>query len=124
MKQQPHNAKTTFAGNRHPITGASMKPKKAPAEFVDPNKISICDDPLPSHRASPGSKYDNILKKLKPGQCIKCPPSDVGRITGALRKHIGTGEVKGAIRSTTDYGDGMGRVWLVALPAKALKAAA
>jgi len=125
MKPQQHNAKTIFAGNRHPITGASMTPKKAPAVFVDPEQLSICNDPLPNHRAKPGGKYDEILKNLKVGQCIKCPPADVGKITGALRKFIGEGgDVKGAIRSMSNYGDGMGRVWLVALPAKTPKAAA
>ena len=100
-----------------------MTKKKTPPEFVDAGKLSICDDPLPNHRALPGGKYDNLLKKIKVGQCIKCPTDDVAKVCGAMRKLVSTHNIKGSVRSMTDYGDGFGRVWLVAQPAKALKAA-
>lgn len=113
--------KTTFVNNRHPITGAIMHPKAQP---LDIDKLTICNDPLPVHRARPGGKYDELLKNIKVGQCIKCAPDDIGTISSALRKWIDQHNIKATTRSMKNYGDGMGRVWMVALPAKALKVAA
>jgi hypothetical protein len=82
---------------------------------VNPELLTICDDPLPAHRASLGNKYAPILRQLKPGQAIKCATADVGRVCGALRKWIDEHGPKGAsVRSCRDYGDGLGRVWLMA----------
>lgn len=100
-----------------------MSQAKAKATPVDPKQISICDDRLPDFRARTEGKYDAIFAKMKMGQCIKCHTQDLGKVSSALRKYILKHKVKGTIRSMTNYGDGMGRVWLVALPVKALKAA-
>ena len=94
---------------------------KQPARRTDPATIEICDDPIPSHRASCGNKYEAILSNLKVGQAIKCQPSEVGRMSGALRKWVAEKNIKGAVRSMKDYGDGKGRVWLIALPKKVVK---
>lgn len=91
---------------------------KKPIKRTDPATITICDDQIPSHRASCGNKYEPILSKLKIGQAIKCEPNEVGRMGGALRKWIVDKNIKGTVRSMRDYGDGKGRVWLVALPGK------
>lgn len=107
-----------------PLTGATMKPKNAKVDHVDTSKIEICSDPLPESRALPGSKYEAVFKGLKMGQSLKCQPDDVGKVSAALRKWIELNHLQGNVRSMKDYGDGMGRVWMLALPAKALKVAA
>ena len=118
-----HTVKTTFANNRHPLTGVNMSAKSKPT-LAALESLEICDDPLPTHRTLPTGKYDTLLLTLKPGKAIKCKTDDVGKVAAALRKLIDNGKVKGAVRTMANYGDGMGRVWLVALPAKALKVAA
>lgn len=80
---------------------------------ADLSQITVCDDPLPNHRALPCGKYDAILAKLKVGQGIKCPPADVGKVSSAMRKWIATNKINATVRSMSNYGDGMGRVWML-----------
>ena len=87
---------------------------KEPVKRTDPSTLVICDDPLPTHRAVYGNKYAPIFKTMKLGQAIKCTPSEVGPIALALRKFVEVNKLKAKIASTKDYGDGMGRVWLIA----------
>lgn len=94
---------------------------KAPMKRIDPSTLVVCDDPLPGHRASCGNKYEEVLMSLKHGQCVKCAPSAVGGVAGALRKLIEHKKVTGTVRTMKNYGDGLGRVWL--MPAKATKTA-
>ena len=94
-----------------------------PVDHVDPSKLEIASDPLPAHRART-NKYADILAKLKPGQCIKCPSSQVGQVANAVRKHIIDKQLPCTLRSTKNYGDGMGRVWLLSnAKVRGLKAA-
>lgn len=95
---------------------------KQPMKRIDPSTLEVCDDPIPGHRASCGNKYETVLKSLKYGQCVKCAPSAVGGVAGALRKMIELGKVKGAVRTMKDYGDGSGRVWLMEAPKAKLAA--
>ena len=83
-----------------------------PVDHVDPSKLTIGNDPLPAHRAR-ANKYADLMAKLKPGQCIKCAPNHVGQVANAVRKHIIQNGLDCTIRSTKNYGDGMGRVWLM-----------
>ena len=83
-----------------------------PVDHVDPSKLEITSDPLPAGRAR-ANKYADLMAKLKPGQCIKCAPNHVGQVSNALRKHIIEKELPCQVRSTKNYGDGMGRVWLM-----------
>lgn len=107
--------RTSFANGIHPLTQSVMtkktdKPRPKP---TDPGSLMICNDPLPAGRASPGHKYAAIFGALKPGQAIKCAPDEVGRIGSALRKWLDTKGKDGVIRTSKDYGDGRGRVWLL-----------
>lgn len=79
---------------------------------VNPDTLTICDDPLPAHRARPGCKYEAKFRPLKIGQAIKCQPTDVNRVANALRKYLEASPAL-LVRSIRDYGDGKGRVWLV-----------
>jgi hypothetical protein len=106
---------TKFAG-RNPFAG--QRAKRSPARLVDLSTIAITDDPIPGQRAKSGEyKYDAIFNNLKPGQAVKCDPSDVGRIGHAMSVWIKRRGLKDhAVRSTRSYpSDGQGRVWLVYL---------
>ena len=90
-----------------------QRPKATKPPPLDPATLVICNDPIPAHRASPKNKYHAIFNGMKPGQALKCEPYNVNRVANALRKHIETKALKCVARSITDYGDGMGRVWLM-----------
>lgn len=96
--------------------------KPAKMHYVDTGELSICDDPLPTGRSIVEGKYDDMFRALKVGQAVKCPAPAVGLIQGAMRKFI---RVRGmqhvVVRTCKDYGDGLGRVWMLAEPAKAVK---
>lgn len=96
---------------------------KTPVKPTDPSTLTICNDPLPVHRASCGNKYTPILQALKLGQCIKCKPEEIGRVQGAMRKYVELHKINATVRTIKDYGDGMGRVWMLAVEKK-LKVAA
>lgn len=108
--------RTSFATRTNPFTGlpAENHHGRTKTQHVKVEALSICDDkPLPN-RASPEGKYTALLRKIKPGQCIKCPPPGVNRIANAMRKHAKVHGITCHIQSTKDYGDGMGRVWFLA----------
>ena len=94
--------KTKFVNGVNPFTG------KKEAE-----ELSVCNDPIPESRAKQEGKYEHLLSKMKPGQAIKCPPNAVGRIANAAKKYAKTHHPGCIVRSTQDYGDGMGRVWII-----------
>lgn len=116
MNSGQHTCKTTFAGSRNPFSGAYM-PTKPLRRHADPETLKICDDPIPGYRAKPKGKYEEVFSQLKVGQCIKCQPEETGKIAHALRTYIAAREISAAVKSINNYGDGMGRVWLVAAPA-------
>lgn len=103
------NPKTTFVGKTNPFTGASLM---KPVDHVDPSKLEITSDPLPAGRAR-ANKYADLMAAIKPGQCIKCKPTNVGQVASAMKKHIDSNGLPCQVRSTKNYGDGMGRVWLM-----------
>ena len=96
---------------------------KQPVKPTDPATLEICNDPLPTHRASAGNKYAEILKAIKPGQCIKCSPEEIGRVQGAMRKFVQTHNINATVKTIKNYGDGKGRVWMLPVEKK-LKVAA
>lgn len=109
------NTKTQFARGGNPF---APKAPKAPMRFVDPDALSIANDPLPSARAKPGHKYDAMFSKLKPGQCLVCEGPDAGKIGHALTTWLKRNGKDGVIRSTKNYegavpGSKTGRVWLI-----------
>lgn len=83
---------------------------------IDPQKLSIANDPMPGHRATP-NKYAELFSRLKPGQCIVCEGMQAGKIACALRKYVAEAGKSNIVRSTGRYDDGKGRVWLLAAPA-------
>lgn len=114
--------KTTFANNKHPVTGESTTKK---AKHIDVATLSICEDPLPSARALPVKKYDDFFATMKVGQCIKCQTSETSSIAAALNKWLDGQGKTNVVKSCTRYeADGLGRVWLLAPVKRELKAAA
>ena len=87
----------------------------AKPEFVESAEIealTICDDAPKDNRKENASKYSELFEKMKPGQAIKCPKDKASTISQALRKWLEkTGERGLRAAQTSDYGDGMGRVW-------------
>lgn len=114
----PTLPKTTLA------RGATVPEGFGPQPF-DLAKCEIADDPLPTGRITTDGKYKAVFESLKPGQCVKVPPDQVNRIANAMRKHIEqfSDKTRFVTRSVKNYGDGLGRVWLIELPKK-LKAVA
>ena len=107
--------RTTFVGNRNPFTGASTVAR------IDPTKLTISNDPLPAHRATP-NKYAELFGRLKPGQCIVCEGSQAAKLATALKKFVAQAGQSHIVRSTSRYdADGKGRVWLIAVPAQKVK---
>lgn len=82
---------------------------------IDHTGFVICDDPLPASRSIGPGKYDALFQQLGRGQAIKCPPDAVASTQHALRKWVKEQRVTGVlIKTCKDYGDGFGRVWLLA----------
>ena len=108
-----------FPGIANKFQSKPMPKPKGPMIFVDVDKLEICNDPLPSNRATANEyKYDAVFDRLllrAPNQCIKCDRKKVGVISGALRKYIERRRLKDHIvKSTTNYeSTNTGRVWLV-----------
>ena len=99
-------AATKFAKGRSPFTGEKVGE-------VDVKSLVIVDDPLPDRKRAPKFKYDEVFKKMKVGQAIKCKTIEVAKVDQALRGYLKRHEVAGRVKSTKDYGDGLGRVWLL-----------
>lgn len=91
----------------------SNKPYKAAAP-VDISDLKICNDPPPVARTNPDGKYSTLFAVLPAGKRLKCPTGSAGRIGQALRKWMEKNKVPGSVKSTENYGDGAGGVWLMA----------
>ena len=63
-------------------------------------------------------KTGNGLTMGEIAQCIKCPSSDVNRLANAIKKHVERKHPTCMVRSMQDYGDGLGRVWMLPRPEK------
>jgi hypothetical protein len=120
------NIATTIKTPRHhdanrPFGAAPMV--KQPVKLTDPTTLEICDDPLPAARASCGNKYEPLFKAMKLGQAIKCQPTEIGRLGGALRKYVHVNKINAHVKTIKNYGDGKGRVWMLPVEVKAKLAA-
>lgn len=101
-------SKTKFAGDKNPFTGKELT-------LEERLGVEITSDPLPTKRLVEGA-YDQLYRKLSVGQSIKCDSKRVNAMANGLRSWIDKNnkrEVWG-VKACTNYGDGFGRVWLVA----------
>lgn len=95
------------------------KPYK-PAVPVDVADLTICNDPPPQARTNPDGKYSALFDSLPAEKRLKCPTGTASRIGQGLRKWMEKNKVPGTVKSTENYGDGAGGVWMIP-PAKALR---
>lgn len=110
--------KTKFANGVNPFLPATealkgMYQEKVSQRGVDVALLAICDDPIPIRRVQNEGKYDNLFKTLRPGRAVKCPPEAADLVSQAVKKFAKKAFPDCIVRSTADYGDGMGRVWLL-----------
>lgn len=120
LHSMPQRPSTALVSSANPFQSTTGGPK---VSRIDPEKLTISNDPMPAHRASP-NKYGEIFSRLKPGQCIVCEPPHAAKLATALKKHVAQSGQNHMVRSTSRFDDGRGRVWLIAGPAAKVKRAA
>lgn len=112
---------TTEASGR-PFAFPSVPPVKKKVRKVDSIDVDLLvieNTPMPSQVRRSNNKYEPIFSKLKPGQCIRCEPSERNSIANALRKWVERKGLECTVRGIDRCEDGHGRVWLVPKPAEA-----
>lgn len=79
-------------------------------------EIELCDDPMPVElrRAPTESKYESLFRQaIKDGKTIKSLNKNTNKVSAAARTWVKKKGIKAQVRSTSDFGDGYGRVWIV-----------
>jgi hypothetical protein len=99
-------------GAHRPFGAAPMT--KTAAKPTDPDTLLICDDPLPTSRLHAGKKYEPTFERMRLGQSINCASDQVGHVSGAMRKFVQVRKLQAVVRTVKNYGDGRGRVWMLA----------
>lgn len=128
------SAKTTLGKGSWPsvppVKTAETPPKSKPAappaapekrkppkvyESIRIEELSLCDDALPEGRAKPGSKYDALFSDaVKTGKTIKTPGGAAASVSNLARTWLKrNGHPNKTTRSVGNYGDGLGRVWII-----------
>jgi len=119
---QPQTKLVAATPEQNPVADnpRSAASGRKPTAYTNLDLIEICNDPLPTARALPDLKYQSVFDRLKPGQCIKCAPADVGKIACGLRKYFERKGITDKVKTASRYeADGMGRVWWAAEKAAA-----
>jgi len=75
--------------------------------------LLIVNDKPRSGRVGHEYKYDQTFLAMRPGQAIKCAPNDVSSIASAMRRFVVRTGANVCVKTVPDYGDGMGRVWMM-----------
>lgn len=100
-----------------PFPGLEKAPKvmKRFKPQINLSSLEFCDDPIPDARKSIQSKYEATFRHaLEHGKTVKCESESASAICNAARKWCQVNRIKDVlVRSTSDYGDGFGRVWIV-----------
>ena len=115
-------AKTQLAQPFWPAVTAKPKGKKTAAGTVrhaqieSGEELKICSDPPPRTTLGPRtSKYADIFESLEIGKGLECSSEKASVVATAMRTWIKkTGREGVGVVSMSDYGDGKGRVWLIA----------
>lgn len=81
--------------------------------LADLKSISVHSDPLPTKRQITTSKYASHFAKMDLGQNIRCKPTDVNKVSQAMRKYIRENKLQAEVVSRIKCEDGIGRVWMV-----------
>lgn len=119
LHQVQAKASAPKVASDNPKVASDTAKVASPQRHIDTAEFVICNDPLPASRSIGPGKYDALFQQLGRGQAIKCPPDAVASTQHALRKWVKEQRVTGVlIKTCKDYGDGFGRVWLLAEPGK------
>ena len=99
----------------NPFTGEKTDMATAIKKIIKPEELELCDDPLPEHKKAIESKYSKLFEQVyKTGKAVKCESALTSKIGAAARKWCDVHTKNAAtVRSTIDYGDGKGRVWIL-----------
>lgn len=89
------------------------KTARKPLKEIDPSKLRIAHDPVVARSSRTPGKYDEIFKRLTYSQCIVCEPGQSNSLANALRDYFRRREIKARVKSTDNYSDGKGRVWML-----------
>lgn len=83
--------------------------------------FEIDNTPYPPNRIV-SSKYDDTFSGMRPGQCVRTEPQNVGKVCAAMKKWIERkGRTDVVVRIVGKMDDGFGRVYM--MPAKPVKMA-
>ncbi len=86
----------------------------APAEF-NPDDLQILDDPIPSKRCGPETRYAAKFKAMKVGQCLEVHQDHIPSVSGSMRKWLKDNKVEASVKSVKVYPGcpkQWGRVWM------------
>ena len=81
-------------------------------EFA-PEALLIVNDAPRAVRVQKEHKYDQTFAAMRHGQAIKCSRADLASIASAMRRYVVRTGADAHVKTAPDYGDGMGRVWLM-----------
>lgn len=82
---------------------------------IDPDMLRIeSGKPPPADGTRPGrSKFDALFDRMKPGDCVRCEPSERETVRGAMLKWAKRRGKSIAVRSQSTCADGAARVWML-----------
>jgi hypothetical protein len=112
MARNPKMTATQLRGNFPGHTPKARKPSK-PRETADIASIVKTRDPYTGERVSDGSKWDEVFRGCKEGDCFVMPPEETARTERALRKWLEREKINAIVRRQSKGEDGKGRVWLL-----------
>lgn len=75
--------------------------------------LLIVNDKPRTARVGHEYKHEQTFRAMRLGQGIKCAPNEVSSIASAMRRFIERTGVNAYVKTAPDYGDGMGRVWMM-----------
>jgi hypothetical protein len=75
--------------------------------------LLIVNDKPRSVRVGHEYKHEQTFRTMRPGQAVKCAPNEVSSIASAMRRFIERTGANAYVKTVPDYGDGMGRVWMM-----------
>ena len=82
------------------------------ANVIDPQSLSITDEPFPGRQLREGSKYEGIFSAVRQGQRIKCPEGTAPRLAASFKKWLErNGHKNPQVRAVNYCADGFGGVW-------------
>lgn len=90
---------------------------KKPAQYqpINPEELSVTDEPYTGRERTAEGKYDSLFRSVKKGQRIVCPKGRAGSIANAYEKWLERNKVckNPIIRTKRECDDGKAGVWWI-----------